>query len=367
MIQHFIEGIFIFENVLPVALICYLIIFAAAWLIGRRKPCAKLIPCYISEFVLTWYSCAILKITGILFTSRGFLPQFSEPFLKGTFEQLPFVGASFQMVALNFFLFVPLGFLLPLALRFKKHRSLKAILIAVLFSVLIESIQIFIGRFFEIDDIIANSLGAVSGTLLWQGIYWIKTKQIKKGILGIVSAFIVGSLFLAGVSYIANGDRLQEELLQKYTELPEDTELENNLAHIDISSGVDAKASAKTLIEDFDFASVYLEMQMEISTWISQYEPKQAADLKTGSDDILISVYLNEPQTFNFYNNPDITMENVVSWSYDINDGSIWYTDSSGNESLLSFVGRDDVFVRNEKLFGQANDLLDKYNQSKNQ
>ena len=367
MIQHFIEGIFIFENVLPVALICYLIIFAATWLIGRRKPSAKQIPRYISEFALTWYSCAILKITGILFTSRGFLPQFSEPFLKGTFEQLPFVGASFQMVALNFFMFVPLGFLLPLALRFKKHRSLKVILIAVLFSVLIETVQIFIGRFFEIDDIISNSLGAVSGALLWQGIYWIKTKQIKKGILGIVSAFIVGSLFLAGVSYIANGNRLQEELLQKYTDLPEDTELENNLAHIDISSGVDAKTSAKTLIEDFDFASVYLEMQMEISTWISQYEPKQAADLKTGSDDILISVYLNEPQTFNFYNNPDITMENVVSWSYDINDGSIWYTDSSGNESLLSFVGRDDAFVRNEKLFGQANDLLDKYNQSKNQ
>ncbi len=366
MILHLYDGIGFFMNIWPVALICYLIIFAAAWLIGRRKPCAKLIPCYISEFVLTWYACAILRITGILCTSKGFLPQFSEPFLNGSFDQLPFVGASFQMVALNFFLFVPLGFLLPLALRFKKHRSLKVILIAVLFSVLIETVQIFIGRFFEIDDIIANSLGAVSGTLLWQGIYWIKTKQIKKGILGIVSAFIVGSLFLAGVSYIANGDRLQEELLQKYSELPEDTELENNLDHIDVSSGLDTKASAKTF-EGFDFANVYLEMKLDISNNISQYGPKQAAELKSGSDDILISVYLNEPQTFTFRNNPDITMENVVSWSYDINDGSIWYTDSSGNESLLSFTGKDDAFVRNENLFGQANDLLDKYNQSKNQ
>lgn len=359
MIQHFIEGIFIFENVLPVALICYLFIFAATWLIGRRKPSAKQIPRYISEFALTWYSCAILKITGILFTSRGFLPQFSEPFLNGSFVQIPFVGASFQMVALNFFMFVPLGFLLPLALRFKKHRLLKAILIAVLFSVLIETVQIFIGRFFEIDDIIANSLGAVSGALLWQGIYWIKTKQIKKGILGIVSAFIVGSLFLAGVSFIANGDRLQEELLQKYSELPEDTELENNLDHIDVSSGLDAKASAKTF-EGFDFANMYLEMKLDITNNISQYGSKQAAELKPGSDDILISVYLNEPQTFTFRNNPDITMENVVSWSYDINDGSIWYTDSSGNESLLSFVGRDYPFVRNEGLYRQAIDLLDK-------
>ena len=366
MIQHFIKGIFIFENVFLVALICYLIIFAATWLIGRRKPSAKLIPRYISEFTLTWYACAILKITGILFTSRGFLPQFSEPFLNGSFVQIPFVGASFQMVALNFFMFVPLGFLLPLALRFKKHRSLKVILIAVLFSVLIESIQIFIGRFFEIDDIIANSLGSVSGTLLWQGIYWIKTKQIKKGILGILSALLVGSLFLAGISYIANGDRLQEELLQKYSELPEDTKLENNLDHIDVSSGLDTKASAKTF-EGFDFANVYSEMKLDITNNISQYEPKQAADLKTESDDILISVYLNEPQTFTFINNPDITMENVVSWSYDINDGSIWYTDSSGNESLLSFVGRDYPFVRNEGLYRQANDLLDKYNQSKNQ
>lgn len=359
MIQHFIEGIFIFENVLPVALICYLIIFAATWLIGRRKPSAKLIPRYISEFALTWYSCAILKITGTLFTSRGFLPQFSEPFLNGSFLQIPFVEASFQMVALNFFMFVPLGFLLPLALRFKKHRLLKAILIAVLFSVLIETVQIFIGRFFEIDDIISNSLGAVSGALLWQGIYWIKTKQIKNGILGILSALLVGGLFLAGVSFIANGDRLQEELLQKYSELPEDTELENNLDHIDVSSGLDAKASAKTF-EGFDFANVYLEMKMDITNNISQYGPKQAAELKSGSDDILISVYLNEPQTFTFRNNPDITMENVVSWSYDINDGSIWYTDSSGNESLLSFVGRYYAFERNEGLYRQAIDLLDK-------
>ncbi len=359
MIQHFIEGIFIFENVLPVALICYLIIFAATWLIGRRKPSAKQIPRYISEFALTWYSCAILKITGILFTSRGFLPQFSEPFLNGSFVQIPFVGASFQMVALNFFMFVPLGFLLPLALRFKKHRLLKAILIAVLFSMLIETVQIFIGRFFEIDDIISNSLGAVSGALLWQGIYWIKTKQIKKGILGIVSALLVGGLFLAGVSLIANGDRLQEELLQKYSELPEDTELENNLDHIDVSSGLDAKASAKTF-EGFDFANVYLEMKLDITNNISQYGPKQAAELKSGSDDILISVYLNEPQTFTFRNNPDITMENVVSWSYDINDGSIRYTDSSGNESLLSFTGRYYAFERNEGLYRQAIDLLDK-------
>ena len=359
MIQHFIEGIFIFENVLPVALICYLIIFAATWLIGRRKPSAKQIPRYISEFALTWYACAILRITGILCTSKGFLPQFSEPFLNGSFDQLPFVGASFQMVALNFFMFVPLGFLLPLALRFKKHRLLKAILIAVLFSVLIETVQIFIGRFFEIDDIISNSLGAVSGALLWQGIYWIKTKQIKKGIFGILSALLVGGLFLAGVSFIANGDRLQEELLQKYSELPEDTELENNLDHIDVSSGLDAKASAKTF-EGFDFANVYLEMKLDITNNISQYGPKQAAELKSGSDDILISVYLNEPQTFTFRNNPDITMENVVSWSYDINDGSIWYTDSSGNEYLLSFVGRYYAFERNKGLYRQAIDLLDK-------
>ncbi|MEE0676042.1 MAG: hypothetical protein UCN61_09320, partial [Ruminococcus sp.] len=61
-----------------------------------------------------------------------------------------------------------------------------------------------------------------------------------------------------------------------------------------------------------------------------------------------------------FRNNPDITMENVVSWTYDINDGSIWYTDSSGNESLLSFTGRYYAFERNEGLYRQAIDLLDK-------
>ena len=208
MRMYLIEGAFSFLHILPIAAVCYTIVFMMIWLIGKRKPSVKLIPSYIMEFVLICCTCTILNITGLLNTNHGLFPHFMLPNWQETIH-FPFESASFQMVLLNFLMFVPLGFLLPLVLHFKKHRISIAIIIAVAFSAFIEILQIFIGRFFEIDDIISNTLGAVVGAFLWQSTYWIKAKRYRKGIIGICSTIVVAGVILFGISFIANGDRLQ--------------------------------------------------------------------------------------------------------------------------------------------------------------
>ncbi len=359
MKSYLIEGIFSCLHILPITTICYIVFFVFVWLIGIRKPSLKLIPSYILEFVLICYTCTLLNITGILNTSNGLFPQFTAPNFQETLH-IPFVGASFQMVLLNFLMFVPFGLLLSLVIHFKKQRLFKAITIAVVFSIFIEIIQIFIGRFFEIDDIISNSLGAVAGAFLWQGIYWIKSKRIAKGIIGIALTLVISYILIFGISFIANGDSLQKEVQNTYSELPNETELENNLNHIDISVGVnsDTIISSKTLFEDIRFANVYSELKIDISNNISQYQPEQIEDIVCSPNDTIVSIYLNEPQTFTFYNNRSIVMSDVISFSYDIADGTLWYIDTIENTYKLSFIEKHYAFISNDDLLANATDIM---------
>lgn len=75
----------------------------------------------------------------------------------------PLVG-----VILNILLFMPLGYILPLMIRSYKNRFRKAILISFLVSLSIETIQL-VGHlgWFDVDDLINNTIGAALGTLLF--------------------------------------------------------------------------------------------------------------------------------------------------------------------------------------------------------
>lgn len=367
MIMYLVEGAFSFLHILPIAAVCYTIVFMMIWLIGKRKPSVKLIPSYTMEFVLICYTCTILNITGLLNTNDGLFPHFMLPNWQETIH-FPFESASFQMVLLNFLMFVPLGFLLPLVLHFKKQRISIAIIIAVAFSAFIEILQIFIGRFFEIDDIISNTLGAVVGAFLWQSTYWIKAKRYRKGIIGICSTIVVAGVILFGISFIANGDRLQDDISKMYSELPNDMELEDNLNYIEISFGFDSntKIKRKTLFDDMRFANVYSQMETDISNDISQYEISSTKEIIEKSNDIIISVYLNEPQTFTFYNNPDIVMSNVVSFSYDVIDGTLWYINDAESVFKMSFIGNNYAFIKNDDLIAETTEIIQILQQGNN-
>lgn len=89
----------------------------------------------------------------------------------------------------NIALFIPFGFMITDMIREKAHKSNVLIisLITLFTSLTIEVIQMFIGRSFDIDDIILNLVGGISGFIFYHLAYQVyrhvpdrfKTNRIK--------------------------------------------------------------------------------------------------------------------------------------------------------------------------------------------
>lgn len=84
---------------------------------------------------------------------------------------IPFIGTSGGMDIANVLLFLPGGFLIPFVADKIKWNYKKILMINVPLVSCIEILQYFGGRLFDIDDVIANLLGAVLG-------YWLNQMYI---------------------------------------------------------------------------------------------------------------------------------------------------------------------------------------------
>jgi glycopeptide antibiotics resistance protein len=83
-----------------------------------------------------------------------------------SFNFIPFVNESFDLILLNFLLFIPLGFLTPIIFIRWRTGYVKFIAGSLLVCTAIEICQgIFLGRIADIDDVMANTLGCVIGFL----------------------------------------------------------------------------------------------------------------------------------------------------------------------------------------------------------
>ena len=71
-------------------------------------------------------------------------------------------GISLTNLLGNVLLFTPMGMLLPIV--FKRCNSLlKSVIIGTVISILIETVQFFLGRSADIDDVILNAFGTALG------------------------------------------------------------------------------------------------------------------------------------------------------------------------------------------------------------
>lgn len=67
----------------------------------------------------------------------------------------------------NVLMFVPMGFCLPLLWQ-RWQKFWKVLAVAVLFPVCIESVQLFVDRTVDVDDVLLNALGIVLGYGAWR-------------------------------------------------------------------------------------------------------------------------------------------------------------------------------------------------------
>ena len=114
------------------------------------------------------YCWKVFELTGTGgLTDIFYRPDTGRKFslVQGSVNLVPFSGLNISFI-LNIVMCVPLGFLLPII--WKSYRKIVPVFLAgALFSLIIEVSQIITTRATDIDDLIANTFGAVIGFILW--------------------------------------------------------------------------------------------------------------------------------------------------------------------------------------------------------
>ena len=118
----------------------------------------------------------------ILFALRGdkwLMPYFNPVGLAWRINLVPFSQLdSLFNIAGNIVMFLPFGFFA--ALLWRKFNWKRALALGLGITCCIECWQIFLGRHFDIDDIILNALGVFCGYLLWVLLRKLSPKFIKR-------------------------------------------------------------------------------------------------------------------------------------------------------------------------------------------
>ena len=83
-----------------------------------------------------------------------------------TFSRIMGSPAFMSNIVGNVLLFIPIGLFLPLLWQRWQHRR-KMCLLAVCLPVLIEFLQLFVGRYTDIDDVLLNAIGILLGYMLF--------------------------------------------------------------------------------------------------------------------------------------------------------------------------------------------------------
>ncbi len=155
---------------LPLSALASVILYLPFFLRGRKykMPGARHLACY----ALTVMSALIIYVT-LLVGGISFFPDYRllnlQPFVWLTHTYEMGFARMIQQLVSNILMFVPLGFLMPIA--FPKLRSFwRMSLCALGITVLIEIVQYFTGRSADIDDVIMNTVGGMIGFGIYAGI-----------------------------------------------------------------------------------------------------------------------------------------------------------------------------------------------------
>ena len=175
-----------------VFLLVLLFLFGVSWVsaLGKKQSrqiyCILLIGacaamCYITLYSRSGYKDRAVQLVPFLTFSEAMniLPLNLAPYLKDgkltLREMLLAVNFSFQFIGLNILLFVPFGYLQKKLFGHKK--GMWVIMQGMLFSLLIEVIQYsFCLGWFDIDDVICNTLGTCVGCVSCVATNWLYLK-----------------------------------------------------------------------------------------------------------------------------------------------------------------------------------------------
>ena len=284
------------------------------------------------EMIFCIYGAVLLKTTGIFSLNYSLTGIFN-------YNLIPFIGSSILPVLLNFILFVPYGFLLPFVFRSCKWNWKKIVIIGGLTSLVIESLQMFGGRYAEIDDFLINIFGAFSGYVIYVGINALK-KNRKKAVVYFLFLCIAFIVVFAGIYIAGDNERPSPDGLYA---------VESNIAEINVYSGGEKR---KVEVD----SEVYHCFAIQISNCGGHVlEPQRIAESEIWNDiDCFIEIIYDSPQTIALVNSVDFSISNADRILYNA-DRNILYWGNSDYQICLDYTELTD------ELQEHKNEILEGY------
>ncbi|MGM0240063.1 VanZ family protein [Enterococcus sp. AZ103] len=158
----FLEILFTLYQIFCIFLPCLIY----QWIYLRKNTDPIPLSRLVWRYIFIFYLYLVINITGV--GTLWDILSYPEIIRIDEISLIPFQASSLMTNLLNAFMFMPLGFLLPLI--WKKYRQWFApISLAFGFSLMVELLQLFNRRVTDINDLMMNTLGAFLGFLIWRG------------------------------------------------------------------------------------------------------------------------------------------------------------------------------------------------------
>lgn len=302
--NYIIRGLDELRTAILIGIPIYIVFFFIMYILKKRKKVSwKCVP----EMFFCVYSVLLIKLVGILSL------KFSFNGIKN-FNLIPFVGSSFIPVLLNFILFVPYGFLLPIVFSSYKWNWKKILCIGALTSFIIEILQLFGGRYAEIDDFIINTLGALSGYILYAGLLELqKNRKRAVGILLSMTIAVIACFF--GVFFISDHS---EELPDGFAAV------ENMVSEIRIYCNGENRAAELN-------SEVYHCFRIQMSNCGGHLlEIKDTLENEVVNDtDCFIEILFTQPQNISFENAESFSIFNADRVIYNSSKNILYWGNSN--------------------------------------
>lgn len=327
-INYLVRGVQFFKDGVLIGIPVYFMIVILLYVLKVRRGFSR--KC-VSEMLFCIYGITLLKITGIFeltYSLSGIL----------NYNLMPFIGSSIIPVLLNFLLFLPYGLLLPLVFESCKWNWKKVVFFCGLTSSIIEILQLFGGRYAEIDDILINTLGAFSGYIIYSCIHERK-KNYKKAIMSFIFLCFAITISFVGIYCVGNNEK----------ELPDGlAAVENNITGINVYHNRE-----KRMIEVY--SDVYSCFEAQISNCGGHLlKTESISEDMIWNNDCFIEIIYDSPQRISFANSDIFCIENADRILYNA-DQNILYWGNTSYQSCLDYKKMD------EELQVHKEEILETY------
>lgn len=172
IVNYLVRSFFILKDSILSILVIYITYLILLYILRKIK---KNLSQIILEYFFLLYSFTIMKITNIYPLKIEIQDVINGEYVKP--NMIPFVNESFRLIVLNLIMFFPFGIFIPKIFS-RIEWNFRRIFICMFFiTIVIEILQIFGGRMFDIDDIIMNTTGGILGFCVFSNRFFKKKEN----------------------------------------------------------------------------------------------------------------------------------------------------------------------------------------------